>query len=224
VENVDFALLLSDEFDGSPIADPSVLFRHGGRLVTPIRKREGFYVFCGLGGKDIELEISRPHYFKLRRRIVENCLDPGNPVETVRLTRRYPGNFTGCEWVEGEAPPRSEVIAFAKEEVRLQPGEEKNRLTILGQRAGRLIGRRFAFKGKPFETFLLKGMPAPGVFLADRNLDEPAETGAERSLLRAYLSRTGCDGRYHIPVEAGRAGKITGAAYYDGGEGKWVYL
>ena len=50
---VDFALLLYDEFDGAAINDANVVFRFEGRLVTPLRKREGFYVFRGLGLPEI---------------------------------------------------------------------------------------------------------------------------------------------------------------------------
>ena len=219
---VDFALLLYDEFDGSAIADASVLFRCDGRMVTPLRKKEGFYVFCGLGGAEISVEISRPHYHKKQKRILKNRLDPGNPVVRARLMREYPGTFADCEWLHGDGPPNSEVLAFTQEEqIKLQVGEEdKSRLTVLGYATGNLVGRRFAPDKKSGDTFLITRMLAPGVYLADRAL--PFSPKGARPVIRAYLSRSGTDGRYHIPVEKGRGGGVSDTAFYDRGREEWV--
>jgi len=210
---VAFALLLYDEFDGSAITDASVLFRCDGRIVTPLRKKEGFYVFRGLDQPEIELEISRPHYHTKNKRVIKNCLDPGYPVERERLLRQYPGRFSDCEWLHGDCPPNSEVLAFSEDEqARLQAGDDgKNQLTILGCAAGRLVGRRLALEKKSGETFLLTRMAAPGVYLTDRELAS-APKGAW-PVIRAYLSQSGSDGRYHIPVERGVSGRPTDLAY-----------
>jgi hypothetical protein len=218
---VDFALLLNDEFDGAPITDANVLFLHDGRIVTPLRKREGFYVFLGLGQPEIALKISRPHYHSVFKRVIKSGLDPGNPVEWVRLRRAYSDVFSDCDWLHGRAPPGAEVLAFSKEELKLQIGEEQNRLTLLGQTAGRLLGRRFALTEKNPETFLLTQSPAPGVYLSDKALDAPR--GFAQSAIRAYLSKSGSDGCYHIPIEHGQSEKISGTAYYDRGKEQWVF-
>jgi hypothetical protein len=218
---VDFALLRYDEFDGSAINDASVLFRYEGRLITPLRKREGFYVFRGLDVPEIDLEICRPHYHTAHKRILKSCLDPGYPVEKVRLTRSYPGTFSDCDWFHGNAPPDTAILALAGEQLKAQIGEEGNRITILGQSAGRLLGRRFAPEKGKGETFLLTALLAPGIYQMDREL--PASKKGAFSIVRAYLSQSGSDGCYHIPVEYGHSGLITATAYDERGNGKWVY-
>jgi hypothetical protein len=218
---VDFALLLYDEFNGFAITDASVLFYHEGRILTPLRKREGFYVFRGLGIPEIDIEIRRPHYHPAHKRILKSCLDPGYPVEKVRLMRQHPGTFSDCDWFHGNAPPEREVLAFAGEELKAGVGEERNRITILGQSAGRLLGRRFAPEKGKGETFLLTSLLAPGIYQADKEL--PASKKGAFSIVRAYLSRSGSDGWYHIPVEYGHSENITATAYDEGGRGKWVY-
>ena len=219
---VDFALLLYDEFNGSAIADASVLFRCDGRMVTPLRKKEGFYVFRGLGTAEINVEISRPHYHKKQKRILRNRLDPGNPVARARLMREHPGAFADCEWLHGNGPPNSEVLAFMQEEqMKLQVGEEdKSRLTVLGYATGNLVGRRFALDKKNGGTFLITRMLTPGVYLADRAL--PFSPKDARPIIWAYLSRSGTDGKYHIPVEKGRTSGISDTVFYDRGRGEWV--
>jgi hypothetical protein len=220
---VDFALLLYDEFDGASINDESVVFRHGGKIVTPLRKPEGYYVFAGLLGDAPELLITRPHYRSQHKRIIKSRLDPGFPVERARLRRNYPGNFADCEWLTGTTPPDSEVMAFAKEDVRLQAAETADRLTIPGKAAGLLLGRRFAFELSPTETFLLVGMAAPGVYTAEYAGTPQIPRDPKAALLRVYLTNSGPTGRYHIPVEPGQKERLTGTAYYDRGERQWVF-
>jgi hypothetical protein len=215
---IDFALLLHDEFDGAPINDAGVIFRHEGRVLTPIRKSEGFYVFCGLGLLETELEISRPRYLKKTKRIYKNRLDPGNPVEYIRLMRE--GNFSDCEWLHTSSPPNSKVFAVSGVKTQIkQHGEEKNLLSIPGGTAAMLVGRRFVADVKSGDTFLITRMVTPGVYLTSRDI--PASGSAARHIARVYLSQSDSDGRCRIPVEHGQ--EITGTAYYDGGKKKWVY-
>ncbi len=218
---VDFALLLYDEFNGAPINDESVLFKLEDRIITPLRKSEGFYVFGGLGNDEVEFTISRPRYQPICERIIKSGLDPGFPVKRVRLRRAYSGTFSDCEWIAGDAPPGSEVLALAREELKLQAAETNNKLTILGKAAGLLIGRRFSFEAAPTETFIITGMAAPGVYTTENAPNTPEIT--QSALLRAYIAKSGADGRYDIPVEHGHKDALTGTAYYDRGESKWVF-
>lgn len=220
---VDFALLLYDEFNGAPITDPNVLFRWEGRNITPLRKREGFYVFCGLDCPEIALEISRPHYLKKNRRIIKNRLDPGNPVVRERLMRAYPGTFSDCEWLHGTCPPDSEVLAFSDDEqIKLQIQEDDGaRIAVMGYATARLAGRRFAIERESGETFFFTQMLTPGVYRADREL--PAALKGPRPAIRAWLSKSGPDGCYHIPVERGQAGGFPATAFYREERGKWVF-
>jgi hypothetical protein len=217
---VGFALLLYDEFDGAPINDENVLFRHEGRIVTPLRKREGFYVFRDFGEAQTELEISRPHYRKKIKRIVKSDLEPGNPVMHTRLHRAHPGNFADNEWLCGNCPPNSEVIAFSRDKRKVKKHGEDS-LAILGGTAAALIGRRFAFDTKSGETFLLIRMTAPGIYLTGKNI-HVSSSEAPGNIVRVYRSKSGPDGRYHIPVEFGQCENISGTAYYDRGKSKWV--
>ena len=204
---VDFALLLYDEFDGSAISDSNVVFRHEGKIITPLRKGDGFYVFCGIDRPEIEIAINRPHYHRKLKRVIKTRLDPGYPVVSVRLTREYPGNFSDCQWLHGTGPPNSEVLAFWEDErLRLQSADEAtSKLTIPRYVTGGLVGRRFTMSMKSGETFILTRMTAPGIYLADRKLPAPLSSG--QPIIRAYRSVSGADGSYHIPIEHG-AGKI----------------
>jgi hypothetical protein len=218
---IDFALLLYDEFDGSPISDANILFRHEGRILPPIRKSDGFYVFCGLGIPEIELEISRPHYRKKTKRIYTNRLDPGNPVEHIRLMREGPGNFSDCQWLHTSCPPNSKVFAVCGVEMQIKQQENDKRLLVIpGSTAAMLVGRRFVPDVKNGETFIITQMVTPGVYLTSRDI--PVLSKAARHIARVYLSESDSDGSCRIPVEHGQ--EIADTAYYDGGKKKWVYL
>lgn len=223
---VDFALLLYDEFDGAPSTDANILFRHEGRIVTPLRKREGFYVFRGLDVPDAELEINRPHYHKKRKHVIKNGLDPGYPVVRARLLREYPGTFSDCEWLHGSCPPDSTVLALAEEEGlrlgSLEQDETGAKISLPGYGTRRLSGRRFTLNPKSGETFIISEMLSPGVYRIDKTPAGAYKSGC--SIYRAYLSRGSPDGHYSLPVEKGHSGRITKAAYFDEENGKWVYV
>jgi len=220
---IDFALLLYDDFDGTPIRDANIIFRHEGRIVTPLRKREGFYVFCNLSGSEPELEINRPHYHRKLKRIIKNRLDPGNPVVSIRLIRKYPGNFSDCDWLHGTGPPGGGVCAVSSVEIpiRQQTGDDGAcLLSILGSTAARLVGKRFAVDAKSGETFLITRMTAPGMYLVQGAF--PTAPKAARHMMRAYLSRIGSDGCWQIPVEFGHNDAMAGMVYHnDGGDSQW---
>lgn len=222
VFSVDFALLLYDEFDGSPIAGADVVFRREGGIVTPLRKRDGFYVFRGLNEPATRLEIRRPHYLPKYIVIEKSGLDPGFPAVHAGLLRKRDGVFADCDWVSGQCPPNSEVLVLCEEgglRLQTQEADQKN-LSVLGFATSRLVGRRYACDTRLGETFRISEMLSPNLFLADRPL--PLPPGKPRPLIRAYLSQSGPDGRYDIPVDKGRAGCITATAYCGEEGGEWV--
>ena len=221
---VDFALLLYDEFDGSAINDANVVFRHKGRLATPLRKREGFYVFRGIGLAEVELEISRPHYKTEKVSILKSRLDKESPVERIRLLREYPGNFPDCDWVSIRCPPDVAALVFTEEnELKTGPPvleEDGAKISLMGYKPGRLLGRRYALNMKDGLTFVVEKLIAPGVYGIDR---APAgKPGSGKMLYRAGLSRSGPDGCCRIPLEQGGRYRVAGAAYWDKEESKWV--
>ena len=221
VVDVDFALLLYDEFDCKEIGDANVAFRHNGRLLTPIRKRDGVYVFSGINENEITLEIFRPHYLPRRKTIVKSMLPPDNPLVKDRLLRTYPGNYGDCDWVHGSGPPGTSVLALAQKPVKFFISEESDhQITVLGHPANSLVGKRFARNQKAIESFLILRTISPGIYLTDRALTPDNENPP--TAVKAYLSQSREDGSYHIPVENAPDSSEKITVYYQKERGIWV--
>ena len=222
VFSVDFALLLYDDFDGSPIADANVMFLSGDLPVTPLLKRGGFYVFRGANEPLSNLLITRPHYLPKRLLIEKSGLDPGFPAVRARLLRKNDNFFSDCEWLTGQCPPECEVLAFREDDqLKLKAHEDDTaKLSVQGFATAKLVGRRYACGGQRGETFCIAEMLSPNLFVADRPLKLP--TGQTQPLVQAYLSHSGPDGRYSIPVEPGRSNQIKATVCRGKENEKWV--
>lgn len=218
---VSFALLLYDEFDGSPIRDSGVVFRAGGRIVTPLRKREGFYVFCGLEPL-LQLEILRPHFHRESVGICRAELDPAYPLVRVRLLRAGAGMFPGCRWLQADCPEGSEVLAYGEELARasaVEADEKGARLILTGFTTAVVTGKRLALDRNSGETFVATELLSPNAYRIDRVPKSFPRGGA--AVHRAYLSRGDPGGVCCIPVEAGD-GDLSQAIYRAKGEAQWV--
>ena len=222
VFSVDFALLLYDDFDGSPIADANVVFLSGDLPVTPLLKRDGYYVFRGASGSVSDLLITRPHYLPKRLLIEKSGLDPGFPTVRARLFRKNDNSFSDCEWLTGQCPPECEVLAFWEDDqLKLKAHEDDPaKLSIQGFATAKLVGRRYACDRQRGETFCIAEMLSPNLFVADRPLKLPA--GRAQPLVQAYLSRSGPGGCYSIPVEPGRSNRMKATVCRGKEDEKWV--
>jgi len=203
----EYALLLYDEFNGVMISDSSVVVSEGGRILSPLRKPDGFYVilkneFVAAESTYKKLEIARPHYFKKTVEFDVASLDPSFPTVSVRLHRRYPGTFADCGWVHGVFRPKTTV--FVSDELKnVKVGAaDDGKYMIMGCTAGRLIGKRFSFNADGRDSFLITGSTAAGVYRATCKSTE--KTGKSQALYAVYTSFCGADGKYSIPVESGR--------------------
>ncbi|MCL2399877.1 MAG: hypothetical protein FWC91_09085 [Defluviitaleaceae bacterium] len=227
-KKVDFALLLYDEFNGKPIAGAGSIFKIGEKYISPIIKKDGFYVFCELDMDEIVLEINRPHYRPQHEHIVLNQLDPAHPVARSRLLRKNSGIYPDCKWFYGEAEPESKVLIFAEtENIKATVSEakesdtiEKNvsRLTILGCPAAELVGKRFSFDTDSGDTFLITRSLWPGTYLSNCELPH----GNSKSVYAAYYSKAFVDGTICIPCDCPES--IMKMLYCKKGRGsdKWV--
>lgn len=224
VWSVDFALLLYDEFNGAKINDASVIFRTEGRMVTPLRKNEGFYVFRNMGKDALELEISRPRYLAHRLQLDKNTLDPLFPVVSVRLLRDHSNSFPDCEWIDGTCQNSTDVIALATHEpsVKIHSIEQQDAGTTIGIQGftvQRLLGYRFAL-GEDKESFVISQKLSSNSYQTDSKLTRPHKAG--EALSRVYLTKSDSKGNYHIPVELGQKARITKVFQQDKEKSKWV--
>ena len=217
---LDFALLLFDEFSGKPIAGTGSVFEVNGGSVGAIVKKDGFYLFSGIGLDEIELGIIRPHYLPQLEHVVISQLDPAHPVVKSRLQRKDSGVYPDCGWFYGKVPPKSKVLIF--EEMEGAVGRVSgSRLEIQNYSPDLLLERRFSLDPDCGHTFLITKHLGAGSYMVDQEL----APGNSMPVYSAHLSSAFADGRVSIPCKCPE--RIAKMLYYEAsksrkGGGKWV--
>ena len=209
-----FALRLVDDFSGQCIRGRKFLFFSGGRVVHPVEKDEGLYIFLEPQEKKSRIRIEGGGYHSCNVMIESELLDPEEPVADVRMYECPGGEYSRSRgWLTGII---SEPAAFPAEVYA-----EKNSPTGLAFREYRNIEgehwvwfqgfTREKLTGKVF-SLNSKGEDALFVLGEKRGINEyriepivrlPDEVSPGTPLIRVYRSVTDRIGAYSIPVDAG---------------------
>ena len=220
---VNFALLLYDDYSGAPLRDAGPFCCTGGRVVRPIRKPEGILVFTGLPSRP-ELTVECHHYRPETLRVDLAALEPDNPLVHLRMKREHKPFFRDCGWIRGKGPPGAEVMVLAREPtLKLQSAERETngtRLSMQGYVVDRLEGRRYALAGKRPEDFILTGKVSSSTWRTPALLRETPREG--EAVYRAYRARCDNDGGFWMPVDPPDAGDTPKHLYcWNGEASRW---
>jgi hypothetical protein len=200
---VRFALRLYDDFDGALINDAGVRFEVNGVRMVPLRKKDGYYVFCGAVSLPAAVTIERAHYLPTTLTVYKE--DESVPIEDVRLMRKAPGVWRDCVWLQASVLANTDVIALGEREVfRIHATAEEEgvpQITLAASTFAPLPGRRFCAAGDADDSFLVLRMAAPGRYECDRL----PKAGTKGSYVRAFCSRSDDKGLALVPVEDGEA-------------------
>lgn len=207
-----FVLRMVDDYSGQCIRKNRFLFTIGERVVHPVEKEEGLYVFLELQEAVTRVRLEGPGYHPCTVRIEKKDLDPEEPVADVRLYRK-PGVPGSCEYRIGRMPEGTPFPAAV--------WVRRSRPTGLSFREYRKIGKEhwFLFQGFPKENLIGKTCVIenkeklfPFVIMEKRGINEyrvepeeepPENLGSGDPLVRIYRSVTDSGGSYAIPVEPG---------------------
>ena len=222
-------LILYDDFNGKCIKNGGQVFTINGRILAPILKPEGFYVFTGPADPVETVTITGGQYVPVTIRVDGHTLDPSFPVMHIRLMRKPHAGFPDCEYLEGYARPGCTVYA-------LKQGQTENRLLAMHETPD---GTAVAFSGyfpEPAEyTRFMIGTGAEqellltGEYLAQEKTYLLAEKlqrthSPGEPVVRAWAAQCGTDGFYSIPVEKGQIEKIEQLLFYDKEAKQWDCL
>ena len=93
-----FALRLVDDYSGKDIRKNSFLFSIGERVVHPIEKENGLYIFLEPQEAVTRIHLEGPDYHACTVQVEKKLLSQEEPVAEVRMYRK-PGRG-GCEYLE----------------------------------------------------------------------------------------------------------------------------
>ncbi len=222
-KTVNFALQLYDDFNGRTILKGGHIFKVNDRIVTPIYKLEGFYVFCGLEGNVFNVNISGGKYLEENLVITpENYPSQSIPV---RLYRRYQAGFSDCEYIEGVLKPGQTVFALKQSKtamklISVKKEDEQIKVALSGYFYTPAQQIRFMIGKEPNRECFITDMVQPDKsYNIYGSLKHNHKGGTP--VWRAYASRCDDDGRYFIPVDKGEGALIKEVLFYEEGDEKW---
>ncbi|MEI3526094.1 MAG: hypothetical protein V8Q27_08215 [Eubacteriales bacterium] len=112
-----FALRLVDDYSGKDIRKNSFLFSIGERIVHPVEKENGLYIFLEPQEAVTRVHLEGPDYHACTVQVEKKLLSQEEPVAEVRMYRK-PGRG-GCEYLEGQLPkedaPFPRKVCFLRE-------------------------------------------------------------------------------------------------------------
>ncbi len=201
---VSFVLKLIDDFNGKAIQGVILGFFQDDIRLKPVVKREGYYVFLNVDTTK-EVMIKSSHY---KARIVRSemliCENP-DFVTVVRLYRNKEGNFTDCEWVEGNSKKnilvyktsmKSTGLTYKKE----QQTDDDKTIILSGYTPQNLSGKCYIIgKGVSKEIFTIIARNEDGSYQLSSPLKKTFKQ--EEPIYRLYFGLTDKNGDYAIPID-----------------------
>ena len=209
-----FALRLVDDFSGKGIAGEKFLFTEGSRVVHPVEKAEGLFIFLEPQEREVRVGIESAGYHACSVTVKKELLDPEEPVADVRMYGRPGKEYSrSVEWLtgaaEGRGPYPAEVYARKSSPTGLTFREYRNIegghwVWFQGFTKEKLTGRTYVLgEGKDESVFVLAEKRGINEYRIEPAGQPPARIKAGEPLIRIYRSVTDRSGAYSIPVDAG---------------------
>lgn len=213
---VSFVLQLVDDFDGKSLTNAGVSFYEGERVLKPIRKSDGMYVFTDEFREISTIRIECVGYHDKEITLDLNKIDRINPLVVVRLYGRPGGSFAyrydlccGTMKVKKGIELPLEVYATKKKQLNLffkayREEDGKKIITFQGFCMEPLIGLTFALgEGKETTLFYIKEKIGSNEYCICPIEKESVQIKTGSALFRIYRSVTDKNGNYSIPVDEG---------------------
>lgn len=222
-----FVLELIDAFSGKTLTD-GCHFLLDGRTFSPLKKQEGFWVFCNLRGEHFEVTMQMPGYRTKTLPVQMKELLQDKLVLPVYLDRRREYSHHDCEWLLGECPPLTEVLAIADGSLdyRLQSQistEKFTKIEVMGYRTSNLSRIWLAMGSQQKrEVFRFVKRLSEDTFRTETALKTAFLQG--EPIYRVYRSCSDRTGRYEIPVEIGQMGGIDHVEIWNKEKTEWDCL
>lgn len=214
-----FVLRLINDFSGNCIKEKAFTFIINDRVVRPVVKEEGLYVFLEPMENNTRVVIESPFYHSCSVTIDKKSLNPQEPVAEVRLyeragkqVSRTAGILTGI-YDKGNRYP-TEVYAKKSSPLGLTVREyrnieEEHWIFFSGFTKETILGKTWLLDDSDNPVLvILQDKRGINEYRAEIICGEPEKIRSGTPIFRAYRSVTDRFGGYAIPVESGEETKI----------------
>ena len=212
--HIAFVLRLVDDFTGDCIKKKSFRFWTDDKILHPVVKEEGLYVFLEPLENPTRLSIEGTDYYPCSVQIDKTILDPEEPIADVRLYGRsgkiYSGGReyrTGKLTVSKDLPAevyvkRTKPTGLSYREYRKL--ENSHWILFQGFTKENLIGKTCVLgTGKNAFPFIIMEKRGINEYRIEPCTGVSKKIREGEPLARIYRSVTDKEGSYAIPVEAG---------------------
>ena len=210
-----FALRLVNDFTGQCIRSKGFLFSIGGRVVHPVEKEEGLYLFMEPQEPVTRVFIESPDYHSCSIRIEKKVLNPEEPIADVRLYGK-PGRGQNmiCEFLTGKIAEKKVTFPAEVYAVRTKPtglvfreyrkGPDGEWIFFQGFTKENLIGKTYMVSsGKQTVSFIPMEKRGINEYRIEPVGVFPEKLKEGAPIERIYRSVTDGAGAYAIPVDSG---------------------
>ncbi len=214
-----FVLRLINDFSGNCIKEKGFTFIINDRVVHPVVKEEGLYVFLEPMENNTKVVIESPFYHSCSVTIDKKLLDPQEPVAEVRLYERAGKQIsraaailTGIYDKSKNYPTevyakKSSPLGLIVREYRNIEGEHW--IFFSGFTKETILGRIWLIDNADNPILvILQEKRGINEYRAEIICGEPEKIRSGTQIYRAYRSVTDRFGAYAIPVESGEETKI----------------
>lgn len=217
---VAFVLRLVDDFSGKCIEKKKFIFSIGNRVVHPIEKPEGLYVFLEPLDANTRVWIEGSDYYSCSVLVQKQQLSKEEPIAEVRLYGKIGKSFPySCEFLTGKL---SDIQTDVPMEVygrrtrptglvfkRHQEIDGQHWIHFQGFTKEKLLGKPYVLgEGKDAVPFVLMERRGINEYRIELEGDFPMQVEMGACLHRIYRSVMDKKGTYAIPVDAGEEQKI----------------
>lgn len=214
-----FVLRLVDDFSGNSIQDKGFAFYINDRIVHPVDKGDGLYVFLEPQEACTRVLIESIDYHTCAVLIDKKELNPGEPVADVRLyakagkqNYRAVGVLTGTYQKKAEFPveiyaKKSNALGLVVKEYRNIEGEHW--ILFSGFTKEKILGKTWLLDdAKNPVLVILQEKRGINEYRAEIINGKPEKIKSGTPICRAYRSVTDRYGGYAILVESGEEMKV----------------
>ena len=214
-----FALRLLNDFSGNSIKEKGFTFYINERIVHPVAKEDGIYIFLEPMEASTRVVIEHSNYYPCSVVVQKKLLNPEEPVADVRLYekagKRFStsvGIYTGIYETDKKIP--LEVYAKKSSALNLTVREYRaiddgHWILFSGFTKEQILGKTWLLEDKENPVILiLQEKRGINEYRAEIISGEPDKIRSGTPIRRIYRSVTDRLGAYAIPVESGEETKI----------------
>lgn len=215
-----FVLRLVDDFSGQCIQKKKFIFSIGNRVVHPVEKPEGLYVFLEPLDSDTRIWIEGSDYYPCSVLVQKQKLSKEEPVAEIRLYGKIGKSFPySCEFLTGMLANMQSHVPTEVYARRVRPTglvfkeykeiEGQHWIWFQGFTKEKLLGKPYVLgEEKEAVPFILMEKRGINEYRIELEGTFPMQIEKGACLHRIYRSVTDEKGTYAIPVDSGEEQKI----------------